>query len=150
MLLVRTIGLRCGNKVLFSETLDGTRRQLQNHRKDHLAESDTTGKILVADDDPLLAASAGEILRRVGYVVAVEYNGIDAVNSARFFKPRVLLADIVMPGLNGVEAAIRIRGFFLHVASCSIPVWRKGYGFGKRPVPAGSPSKCFQSQHHLR
>ena len=108
---------------------------------------DRSTKILVVDDDPLLADSVGEILRRVGYVVAVEYSGTDAVSSARFFRPHVLLADIVMPDLNGVEAAIRIRGF---LPSCrallrtglpeGVRLWEtaraRGFAFEMLPKPA--------------
>jgi Response regulator containing CheY-like receiver, AAA-type ATPase, and DNA-binding domains len=68
-------------------------------------------KILIADDECSVADSLGEILKCEGYTAAVVYNGPDAVISARTFKPHLLLTDVMMPGMNGVEAALKIRRF---------------------------------------
>lgn len=124
-----------------------------------MGAGDRSTKILVADDDQVLADSIGEILRRVGLLVAIEYCGTDAVSSARFFRPSVLLVDIVMPGLNGVEAAIRIRRFLpscrvlLHTGLAEgVRLWEtaraRGFAFEMLPKPA-SPSVIVETVAQL-
>jgi CheY-like chemotaxis protein len=66
-------------------------------------------KVLVVDDEHSIADTLHEILRRQGFDVAIAYSGRMAVEAARLWKPDVLLSDVVMPEMNGVEAAICIR-----------------------------------------
>ena len=66
-------------------------------------------RVLVVDDEYSIADSLHEILRRQGFDVAIAYSGRMAVEAARLWKPDVLLSDVVMPEMNGVEAAICIR-----------------------------------------
>jgi CheY-like chemotaxis protein len=77
---------------------------------DGLPSDSKVHKILVVDDERLIADTLGQILHQHGYDVATAYDGRDAVQRARFYKPDLLLTDIVMPRLGGIEAAIQIRG----------------------------------------
>lgn len=72
------------------------------------AKSDGT-TVLVVDDDRVLADTLAEILRRHGYKPVALYSGEEAVELAERFRPDVLLSDIRMSDLNGVEAAKRVR-----------------------------------------
>jgi DNA-binding response OmpR family regulator len=65
-------------------------------------------RILVADDERLIANTLGTILTRSGFDATVVYDGQQAVDTARAWRPDLLLSDVVMPALNGVEAAIQI------------------------------------------
>jgi CheY-like chemotaxis protein len=65
-------------------------------------------KVLVADDERLIADTLGMILNRSGFRASVVYDGIQAVETARSWQPDLLLTDVVMPAMNGVEAAIQI------------------------------------------
>lgn len=65
-------------------------------------------RVLVVDDERLLADTTGAILRRAGYEVKVAYDGFDAVEFVRSFGPDYLLTDILMPGMNGVELAMAV------------------------------------------
>jgi CheY-like chemotaxis protein len=65
--------------------------------------------ILVADDEPLIRMTIVEILRREGYDAVAACDGEEAVECARKTKPDIFLADIAMPGMNGVDAAKKIR-----------------------------------------
>jgi CheY-like chemotaxis protein len=66
-------------------------------------------KILIADDERLIADTLAIILRRSGFDTAVAYDGAEALAKAQAWKPDLLLSDVMMPGVNGIEAAIEIR-----------------------------------------
>ena len=67
-------------------------------------------RILVADDNQDGADTLATLLRLWGHEVRVVYDGIAAVQAARRFIPHVALLDIQMPGLNGGEVALHLRG----------------------------------------
>jgi len=66
-------------------------------------------RVLVADDDPSVAASLIEILRREGHEVRGAHSGAEALREARAFRPDVVLLDIVMPGLSGYGVASALK-----------------------------------------
>jgi CheY-like chemotaxis protein len=68
-------------------------------------------KILVADDEPLVALTLAEILTGEGFEVMSVSNGAAAVEAARSLRPDILLSDVMMPKMNGIEAAKKIMGF---------------------------------------
>lgn len=65
-------------------------------------------RVLVADDERIIADTLGIILGQNGYEVTAVYSGSQAVQTARFWTPDIFLADVVMPGMTGIEAAIQI------------------------------------------
>ena len=73
-----------------------------------MAESDGS-TVLVIDDDRVLADTLAEILRRHGYKPVALYSGEEALELAQRFRPDVVLSDIRMSRLDGVETARRIR-----------------------------------------
>lgn len=66
-------------------------------------------KVLIADDETLIADTLGLILRQGGYDCQVAYSGRDALRQSLDFQPALLISDVVMPDMNGVEVAIRVR-----------------------------------------
>jgi CheY-like chemotaxis protein len=66
-------------------------------------------KILVVDDEISIADSLAEILSDHGYEVVTAYDGPAAIAKARESCPDLVICDVVMPQLNGVETAIAIR-----------------------------------------
>lgn len=66
-------------------------------------------RILVADDERLIADTLGIILGQNGYQVTAVYSGVRAVETARSMRPDLFLCDVFMPGMTGIEAAIQIR-----------------------------------------
>jgi CheY-like chemotaxis protein len=68
--------------------------------------SATQARILVVDDERLLADTTAAILRRGGFRTKTAYDGFGALEIAASFHPDYLLTDIMMPGMNGVELAI--------------------------------------------
>lgn len=79
-------------------------------RKETLAASGTDCQsILVVDDEETLANTTTEILNLAGYCAFVAYDGKTALELAARFRPDIVLADVVMPGMNGVELALGLR-----------------------------------------
>jgi CheY-like chemotaxis protein len=66
-------------------------------------------KVLVVDDERVIADSLAIILSRNGYDAAAVYTGTAAVERARVAKPELVISDVAMPDMNGIEAAISIR-----------------------------------------
>jgi len=66
-------------------------------------------KILVVDDDRDVAESLSLWLHDSGHEVRVAHTGEQALSEARAFRPELLLIDVGLPGMNGHEAARRLR-----------------------------------------
>jgi CheY-like chemotaxis protein len=66
-------------------------------------------RVLVADDERVIADALAIILSQSGFDTANVYDGKEAVEKAQSWKPDLLLSDVMMPGLSGIEAAIQIR-----------------------------------------
>jgi signal transduction histidine kinase/CheY-like chemotaxis protein len=66
-------------------------------------------RVLVVDDSVDAATTVGEILRMLGNEVVTVHDGLAAVTTAISMKPDVIILDIGLPGIDGYEAARRIR-----------------------------------------
>jgi PAS domain S-box-containing protein len=66
-------------------------------------------RVLIADDNRDSADTLAAMLEMVGHDVRVCYDGVNALTQAELFRPEVMLLDIGMPVLNGLELAARIR-----------------------------------------
>lgn len=63
-------------------------------------------RVIIADDESVIRADLREMLTNLGYLVIGEVgDGQSAVNLARELKPDVVIMDIKMPDLDGIEAA---------------------------------------------
>lgn len=69
----------------------------------------TKTKILVVDDNPSLVEMLNESLLEHGYDVVFTYDGKEATKLFAEFKPDIVLTDIVMPGVDGIELLINLR-----------------------------------------
>ncbi len=65
--------------------------------------------ILLVDDDPLILRSVGYLLRQEGYRVVPAATGAEALAAARHARPDVVLLDVALPDLSGVEVCRRLR-----------------------------------------
>ena len=68
-------------------------------------------KILVVDDEELLVKGIRFNLQNDGYEVITGSNGLQAVESAKLQNPDLIILDIMMPEMNGLEACSKIREF---------------------------------------
>jgi response regulator NasT len=67
-------------------------------------------KAIVCEDQPLTSAALAQLCEALGYeVVARPQNGLEAVEAAATHKPDLVLMDLKMPGIDGIEAARRIQ-----------------------------------------
>ncbi len=84
-------------------------RNVATEEIDPLAGSSSGRRILVADDNVDSAESLAKLLEMMGNDVSTVYDGLQAVEAAESLRPDVILLDIGMPKLNGLEAARHIR-----------------------------------------
>ncbi|MCE1178312.1 MAG: response regulator transcription factor [Micrococcales bacterium] len=68
-------------------------------------------RALVVDDEPVLAGTIGTYLERAGLAVTIEADGLAAVRAARELAPDVVVLDLGLPGLDGIEVCRQIRTF---------------------------------------
>jgi CheY-like chemotaxis protein len=69
-------------------------------------------RVLVVDDDPSVADTLTAILRNAGYETVAAYDGLSGLRQCEDFRPQVVIADVFMPGMNGVELAIVIQQLY--------------------------------------
>jgi CheY-like chemotaxis protein len=69
----------------------------------------TKRKVLVCDDERVIADTLVMILRNHGYEAVAAYDGSDAVRQAQSFRPDFVITDVIMPHMNGIEAATAIQ-----------------------------------------
>ena len=68
--------------------------------------------VMVVDDESSIADTLGEILTRSGYRAVTAYDGESALESALLKPPSVLIADVNLPGMSGIDLAITVRRMF--------------------------------------
>jgi len=67
------------------------------------------GKILVVDDDPIVRSMLQQFLHEAEFEVELATGGIQALELVHAVKPDLVLLDIEMPGMNGIETLGRLR-----------------------------------------
>jgi two-component system response regulator MprA len=73
-------------------------------------------RILVVDDDPMVATTIQRVLRPEGYDVEVALGGAAALDRAREQRPDLVVLDLMMPGIDGLEVCRQLR------ASGNLPI----------------------------
>ena len=74
-------------------------------------------RVLIVDDERIIADTLALILSQRGFAATAVYSGEKAVETASVLRPDILITDVVMEGMTGIEAAIRISET---VPSCRI------------------------------
>jgi two-component system response regulator MprA len=69
----------------------------------------STPRILVVDDDKRIAASVRRSLTYDGYEVDVVHDGASAIDAVRSQPPDVIVLDLMLPGIDGLEVCRRLR-----------------------------------------
>ncbi len=69
-------------------------------------------RVLVVDDEELIADSLAMILSLSGFAALAAYSGEMAIQMARSCRPDIVVTDVAMPGINGIDTAIKLREMF--------------------------------------
>lgn len=72
-------------------------------------------KVLVVDDERVIADTLAMILNQSGFDARPIYSGEKAVEMASTFTPDMLITDVIMADLNGIDAAIMIRALLPNI-----------------------------------
>jgi len=65
--------------------------------------------ILLVDDEPDILEIVGYNLTQEGYSIVTAENGLKAIDQAKKYKPRLIILDVMMPEMDGIEACERLR-----------------------------------------
>ncbi|MFB4316517.1 response regulator [Actinomadura sp. 21ATH] len=68
-----------------------------------------TGRVLVVDDDPTVAEVVARYLTRDGHDVACVADGLQALRDAHAHPPDLVVLDLMLPGMDGLEVCRRLR-----------------------------------------
>jgi two-component system response regulator MprA len=77
--------------------------------QDHSSSGDSRVRVLVVDDEPLIVEMLSMGLGYEGFDVSVARTGPEALEEAWSTKPHLVVLDIMLPGMDGLEVCRRIR-----------------------------------------
>ncbi len=106
------------------------------------ADRTNVARILVVDDDPRIAASVRRALVYEGYRVEVAIDGPAALAACRDETPDLVVLDRMLPGLDGVEVARRLRA-----ADAGLPILISQYPEDDRERRPGTSDED-RAHHH--
>jgi CheY-like chemotaxis protein len=73
------------------------------------ASANASITVLVADDNEVAQRLCRRVLEKAGYTVTIAVDGLQAVEFALAQRPSMILMDVAMPGIDGIEAMKRIK-----------------------------------------
>ena len=76
------------------------------------AQAELKLTIVVIDDEKRIADTLALILRSKGYAAEVAYDGPSGLLACGRLSPQLVISDVVMPGMSGIDVAIEIRRQF--------------------------------------
>jgi CheY-like chemotaxis protein len=94
---------------LFSSPDSNNRSNPSQFAGDGVGAQSPALRILVVDDERVIADTIVQILNRSGFIAEAAYDGRAAIERATRHCPDLVLSDVLMPEVDGVEAAIAIR-----------------------------------------
>ncbi|MBV9421529.1 MAG: response regulator transcription factor [Solirubrobacterales bacterium] len=72
-------------------------------------EDHARGSVLVVDDEPTIAEVVARYLERAGYRTRVASDGVQAIEAAASSRPDLVVLDLMLPGVDGLEVMRRLR-----------------------------------------
>ncbi len=94
-------------------------------------------RIIIADDHQILAEGLRSLLEPEFEVVAVVADGRELMAAAKKHRPDLIVADITMPSLNGIEAAVQLRHVGIEVKVVFLTMHRD-VAYARRAMEAGA------------
>jgi DNA-binding response OmpR family regulator len=95
-------------------------------------------KVLVVEDDRAIREMIVAALAEAGYAVAAARNGAEGLERCRLFGPDVVVLDLMMPEVDGVEFLKRRPA-----EGCEVPVVVMSAAFHRRTLPEDIPVDAF-------
>jgi CheY-like chemotaxis protein len=92
-------------------------RELTDQREHLLQAVENHGTILVAEDNVANILTISEYLENHGFTVVVAHDGLEAIEKVETVRPDMILMDIQMPVMNGLDAIAQLRGDIRFVAT---------------------------------
>ena len=74
-----------------------------------IADRHVRGDVLVVEDEPTIGEIVSRYLERAGYATRVEVDGLRALEAASRRRPDLVVLDLMLPGLDGLEVMRRLR-----------------------------------------
>jgi len=71
----------------------------------------SAGRVFVVDDEVALAEIIASYFKRDGFEAEISHDGLEAVEIARKMRPDLIVLDLMLPGMDGVEVCKEIRKF---------------------------------------
>ena len=105
-----------------------------------MATLQNSRRVLILDDEQIIANTLVMILNRNGFEAQAVYTAQDAISTAAQLSPDVLISDVIMEGMTGIDAAIRISQL---VPRCRIIL------FSGQAATADLLEKAEASGHHF-
>ena len=97
------------NPFLFSSSASNNRTDSSVATGGNAETQSPAPRILVVDDEKVIADTIVQILNKNGFIAEAAYGGEEAIDKAKRACPELVLSDVLMPEIDGVEAAIAIR-----------------------------------------
>src|SRR4051794_38532770 len=94
-------------------------------------------RVVIADDHRILAEGLRGLLEPEFEVVGVVADGRELVAAAKTHRPDVIVADVTMPSLNGIEAAVQLRGVGVQAKVVFLTMHRD-VAYARRAMEAGA------------
>jgi DNA-binding NarL/FixJ family response regulator len=100
--------------------------------------------VLVADDHPIMVEGLSRLLGEACEVVGVARSGAEVVESARRLRPDLVVSDVTMPGMSGIDAMITLQSEFPG-ARVIVMTTFDGDGPVQRALKAGASSYILKN-----
>src|SRR3954449_36365 len=98
---------RVGSEAILYRALPGTRQGYMDGSA--VGEREGPATILVVDDDDRLVSSVRRVLAYEGYRVLTATSGTQGLQLARDEAPDLIILDVMLPGVDGLEIARRVQ-----------------------------------------
>jgi CheY-like chemotaxis protein len=79
------------------------------YREEPMVSPATRLHVFVVDDEQIIAATVATILEMSGFSTTAFTNPLQALNGAKLQSPDLLISDVIMPEMSGVDLALRIK-----------------------------------------